>query len=111
MMIVAMLAGALIALPPDKQQHFEVEAKIGLLFGTIFFLPPTEEISTSKRWLYSGAVCLTPGVAKEVLDATTHEADPLDMVANLAGCAVGVSAGAVLGTSIRIVGNKVVITF
>ena len=85
---------------PDKRLHFDVSARIGFLFGGFVYAAP--EMTQPQRLAASSALCLAPGVGKEALDAITHEADAMDLAADLAGCAVGIGAGAAVGTGLRV---------
>lgn len=114
-------------LPEDKRTHVEVEARLGLITTWITFSPFIAAETAAKRaeWdaqlgqrlAVSGAFCLSAGVAKEAIDewdyrvtnprlavfqrGRTRGAEALDLVADAAGCAVGIGAGATLGSGLR----------
>ena len=94
-------ASLLADVPQDKRTHAEVSARIGLLFGTFVYAVP--DMTQPQRLAAASALCMAPGVGKEALDAVTHEADAMDLVADAAGCAVGIGAGAIAGTTLRYV--------
>lgn len=106
--------------PEDKRLHADVSARIGLLFsGFIYALPrrgvdrngKPARLSEATRIASAAGICLAPGLGKEAVDEIeyrsterrTSGADPMDLVADVAGCAVGIGAGAAVGTGLRYV--------
>lgn len=96
-------------LDADKRAHVEVSARLGLLFGAFVYAAPHVQIDDGpppltqrERLAIASAACLAPGVGKEALDELLGAgADPLDLAADVAGCAVGIGAGAAGGTALR----------
>jgi hypothetical protein len=75
----------------DKQQH----AAAGLVVGAVADAA-TKSLSPRSTWwrrAVIGVACAAiAGAAKEVVDARTHDADPKDALATIAGGTVGVLA-------------------
>jgi hypothetical protein len=75
----------------DKQQHAAAGVVVGSLASAL-----TKTLSpSSSRWtraVIGVAAAALAGAAKEAVDARTHDADPKDALATVAGGTVGVLA-------------------
>ena len=106
--------------PADKKLHADVSARIGLLFGGFVYAVPRRGVdrhgnpyvfSEKTRIAAAAGACLAPGLGKEAIDEAEYRssdrrssgADPLDLVADVAGCAAGIGVGAAVGTGLRYV--------